>query len=91
MAGQDGLDGLRKKIDALDAQLLKVLASRMEVVREVGRYKKARGMDLRDEKRMQALLADLSAQAAGLDLPTELVQEIYRLIHEYAIRIESEA
>lgn len=87
----DELEDLRKQIDALDGELLKVLASRMEVVRAVGRYKKANGLNLLDEQRLQALLAGRQEQAAKLDLPKGLVAELYDLIHKYALEAEKEA
>lgn len=90
--GQDeDLDKLREKIDALDGELLEALARRMEVVTEIGRYKKARGMELRDEERLRALLARQLDRAGSLNLPEELITELYELIHKYALRIENEA
>jgi chorismate mutase len=91
MGQEEDLDKLREKIDALDGELLEVLAKRMEVVAEIGRYKKARGMELRDEERLRALLAAQLDRAASLNLPKELITELYELIHKYALRIENEA
>ena len=65
MGQEEDLDKLREKIDALDGELLEALAKRMEVVAEIGRYKKARGMELRDEERLRALLAAQLDRAAS--------------------------
>lgn len=91
MGQEEDLDKLREKIDALDGELLEALARRMEVVKEIGRYKKARGMELRDEERLRALLARQLDRAGALNLPEELITELYELIHKYALRIENEA
>lgn len=91
MGQEEDLDKLREKIDALDGELLEALARRMEVVTEIGRYKKARGMELRDEERLRALLARQLDRAGALNLPEELITELYELIHKYALRIENEA
>ena len=40
----EGLEDLRRKIDELDNQLLTLLAKRMEISEEIGRYKKEKGM-----------------------------------------------
>jgi chorismate mutase len=91
MGQEEDLDKLRERIDALDGELLEALARRMKVVAEIGRYKKARGMELRDEERLRALLAKQLDRAGSLNLPKELVTELYELIHKYALRIENEA
>lgn len=88
---EDDLDGLRKKIDSIDEELLTILAKRMEVVRAVGRYKKTHGLELRDEERLQALLNGQLERAASLDLSKEFVAELYELIHKYALETEAEA
>jgi chorismate mutase len=83
------LEDLRKKIDALDGELLKALAKRMDVVREIGRYKKSEGLALRDDERLQALLAERLKTADGLDLPRDFVKQLYELIHEAALDAEA--
>lgn len=82
------LEDLRNKIDALDEELLKLLGKRLEVVKEIGRYKKANGLELRDDERFKDLLAGRLKQAENLELPKELVGELYELIHGYALEIE---
>lgn len=85
------LDKLRKQIDGLDEALLKTLAKRMEIVATIGKYKKANGLELRDEQRFQALLAAQVSKGETLGLPPELVQELSELIHKFALERESEA
>lgn len=88
---KDELEDLRKKIDALDRELLQTLAKRLEVVKEIGRYKKSKGMDLRDDERLEALLAERLKAAGALDLPEEFVRKLYELIHEASLKKESDA
>ncbi len=87
----DELEDLRKKIDALDEELLKALAGRLKVVRKIGRYKKSKGLDLRDDERLKALLADRLKTGSELDLPEEFVQKLYDLIHEASLDAEADA
>jgi chorismate mutase len=84
------LERLRKQIDALDQELLETLARRMEVVVQIGRYKKSRGLELRDEQRLQSLIEAQLARAETLKLPSELVTELYELIHSFALKAEAE-
>jgi chorismate mutase len=83
------LDELRKQIDALDGELLKTLAKRMEIVEALGKYKKAHGMDVRDDERFETLLADRLKRGGTLGLPKELVSALYNAIHEAALEREA--
>lgn len=85
------LGELREQIDALDKELLKTLAKRMEVVDAIGKYKKANGLELRDDQRFQALLSGQLARAEDLGLPGGLVTELSELIHKFALEREAEA
>lgn len=91
MSTESELDKLRAKIDSLDDELLQALARRMEVVKGVGAYKKAEGLELRDDERLRQLLKERLERAEALGLPKDLVRDIYELIHEYALRIEAES
>ncbi len=87
----DNLDQLRKQIDALDEELLQTLSKRMEVVAAIGKYKKANGLELRDEERFQSLLSAQLSRAEALKLPEELIKELSELIHTFALEREEEA
>jgi chorismate mutase/prephenate dehydrogenase len=71
---------LREQIDALDRQVLELLARRMEIVREVALVKKSEGVPIRDFARERAVLDDRRARAAGLGLPEAPIESIYRQI-----------
>ncbi len=86
---EEDLDKLRKKIDVLDEELLKTLARRMEIVARIGRYKKGRGLELRDEERMEELQARQLAKAKSLDLSEGFIAELYDLIYKYALALEA--
>jgi chorismate mutase len=84
------LEDLRKEIDALDEQLLHLLADRMEKVRGVGAYKKAHGLPPLDEARWHTVLETRINEAKSQHLSEEFIAELYQLIHDYALKIESE-
>jgi len=86
----DKLADLRRQIDALDDELLQLLARRMNKVREVGRYKKARGLPPLDQQRWQTVLEMRLAGAGALQLSQEFITKLYQLIHEYALEIEAD-
>lgn len=65
----------RARIDALDRQLLALLARRMEVSQRIGALKKRHNRPVRDPEREARLLEDLAVSA-----PTPLTPEMTRTI-----------
>ena len=82
------LEELRKQLDALDEELLHILAKRVELSRKVGKLKKEYGFPLRDEKRMEALIAAKVAKAELLHMPKEFIKELYTLIHDHSVELQ---
>ena len=89
IAMTDELDSLRKKIDALDANLLALLAERARLVDDVGRYKKARNLEPLDAIRWRQVLDNNLRRAKSLNLCPEFIEGLYHLIHEYSLKLES--
>ncbi len=84
------LDELRSQIDALDEQLLQILAQRMDSARRIGQYKKAAGIAPLDTERWQSLLEAQLSRAKSLHLSQEFISKLYELIHEYSLEIEAD-
>ena len=85
----DDLDAHRINIDALDAQLLDILARRMAEVQAIGATKKAKGLVPLDATRWNEVLETRRKQAEALDLSTDFVARVYTLIHEHALELEA--
>jgi chorismate mutase len=64
-----GLDAARGAIDAIDAELIRLLARRAEYVVAVAQYKEQHGLAVTDTGREQRMLARITelAEAEGLD------------------------
>ena len=82
------LKNLRDKIDIIDDEIISLLAERTKIVREVGAFKKANNIKPLDEERFKEVLKSKAAKAQELDLPQELIEKIYNLIHEHSLEIE---
>lgn len=80
----------RKEIDALDEELLHILARRMEIVRRIGKFKKSHDILPLDEMRWNEVLASKLALAELLKLPRTVIEKIYVILHEEALKIEEE-
>ncbi len=81
---------IRATIDDLDAQLIELLAQRMQHVRQAGIYKQAHALAALDETRWQKATVARLAQARELGLAEGLVQALYELIHRYTLQIEKD-
>ncbi len=71
------LDQLRIKINKIDAQILFLLADRMECSVAVAKAKKGTTKKVFDPEREELLFQDLLDQAAKLNIPPELVRRIW--------------
>ena len=87
----DKLDKYRKKIDDIDASILRLVAKRMRVVERVGKFKKRYDLDSVDPDRWEKVINRLKKLSKSTDVLTdEFVEEIWEVIHKKAIRIEDE-
>lgn len=82
------LQELRQKIDSLDGELLRVLAERTGVVKEIGNVKKANSLPFFDEKRWKEMLESRLALASKLSVSPEFVKELFELIHQHSLELE---
>ena len=85
-----GLTSLRSQIDAIDDELLQLLARRMETAREIGRFKRTCGMPILQPRRYDQLLERRCAQAATLKLDEAFLHRILTALHEESVRQQME-
>ena len=78
----ENLNELRAKIDKLDDRLVELLADRMSVSREIGRYKKEHAMPVLQAQRYEELLARRAAQAVELGMDREFMRTVLQSIQE---------
>jgi chorismate mutase/prephenate dehydrogenase len=74
------LTALRAQIDAIDTQVLELLADRMKVVAQIAGVKRKEGVQIRDFPRERQLLDDRRRRAVALGISPEPVESIYRQI-----------
>src|SRR5688572_11364419 len=71
---------VRGMIDALDRELLQIMAQRMVLVAEVAAYKRAHGIRIRDAERERTLIEDRRSRADALGLPAGEIESIFRVL-----------
>jgi chorismate mutase/prephenate dehydrogenase len=85
---------LRAMIDALDRDLLQIMARRMALVAEVAAFKREHSIRIRDAQREREVLQDRRDRALELGLPVGEIESIFRVLlrssrdHQAALRAE---
>lgn len=80
----------RKQIDAIDEDILVLLAKRINIVRKIGNFKKKHEIKPFDQKRWQKVLESKLSKAHTLNLSSSFIKKLYILIHEYSLEVENE-
>ena len=84
------MESLREQIDELDHTLTQTLAERMRVCERIGQYKKEHGMPILQTDRWEQVLARVIEEGRALNLPQELVERIFKAIHQASIDRQTE-
>ena len=75
----------RAQLDAVDRQLLELVAERQRIVAHIGRSKHRQGRHLRDFQRERQVLEQAAARGAELGLPATLCQHLMSLLIEHSL------
>ena len=78
---------LRDQIDAIDRNILELLAQRLRLVMRVGDYKRANGLAIYDAERERDLLARV-ANAAPSPLEAAMAQRIFQCVIQESRELE---
>lgn len=74
------LEDLRQDIDAIDTQLVELLAKRQQITSKVGAYKKQIGKAIYDPVREAALISERRSLAESLNVSPDLIEDLLRRI-----------
>ncbi|GAA4847235.1 chorismate mutase [Algivirga pacifica] len=83
------LDDLRGKIDRIDNEILDALASRMGVVNQIGEYKRDHNLTVFQADRWINVFQSRPGAASDLGLSKEFVEQMFKLIHDESIRLQT--
>lgn len=84
----ESLKPLRNRIDALDDQIIDLLAERMDIVRQVGGIKAREGLDLIQSDRVVEVRERCAERGAKKGLNPGMVRNMYTLIIDEAHQME---
>ncbi len=82
---RENIDELRARIDVLDNELLELLANRMRVSDEIGRYKKQNNITILQPVRWDTILEKVFAKGAEKGLDSEFLEKVFKAVHQASI------
>ncbi|MEZ4387186.1 MAG: chorismate mutase [Candidatus Krumholzibacteriia bacterium] len=86
----DGLLALRREIDDLDDVALAAIAKRMQVVREIGRFKREHNVTILQVDRLREMIRRNVRNGEALGLDPDFVKQMLSLVHSEAVRQQNE-
>ncbi|MFZ4400240.1 MAG: chorismate mutase [Bacteroidales bacterium] len=85
---ESNLDRLRSLIDSADDELIDILAKRMDLVSQIGEYKKENDITILQIKRWNEIICMRMRKAKDLGLDIIFVKKLLEILHEESIQIQ---
>lgn len=79
------LNGMREKIDHIDTELLKLLGQRMEVVADIGEFKKVNDISILQPSRWDEILRKAVDKGSKNGLSEEFISVYLKAVHQESI------
>ena len=86
----DKLQQLRTMIDEIDDELINVLKKRIQVIEQIGAYKKEHNITIFQLERWQDILRTRAQWAEKAGISRMHVEKICQLLHEESIRVQND-
>lgn len=84
------LEDLRQKIDFLDEELLQLLAQRMQLVENIGKYKKRHRITILQSERWRHILEKSISSGTVKNLSEEFISSLFKAIHQESINKQTQ-
>jgi chorismate mutase len=82
------LNSLRKEINIIDNELVKILSKRMAVSKKIGSVKKDRNVSVLQPNRWNEILKESIFKGEQEGLSNQFMEKIYKAIHQESIKIQ---
>jgi len=80
---------LRKDLDILDEELLKIISKRFKFIEQAAIIKND-ASDIRDNERIEEIILRLKGLAKNYDINSDIVEKLWRFIIDLSIEYEKE-
>lgn len=84
------LELLREQIDSVDSQMIELLAKRMQIVREIGKYKSENNITILQLRRWEQIIKRVTDLGKKLGLSEAFVKKLLENIHNESIQLQTE-
>ena len=84
------LEELRAEIDKIDAELIHILSKRMEIVDEIGNYKRDHNITILQLRRWSDLVQNRLERGIQSELSKEFLKRLLDIVHNESIRRQTE-
>lgn len=84
------LQGYREKIDQLDDEIMNLFSQRMNISKDIGRYKKANGIAILQSKRWEDILTHMAEKGEKVGLSAEFVERYLKAVHQESINHQNQ-
>ena len=82
------IDELRKSIDKVDEEIVRLLAERKSIAKEIGKEKKIMRIPVVDVKREKEILENLRKKAKENGLEPDFIERLFRNILENSRKVQ---
>ena len=80
----------RREIDEIDERILSLLSQRLEIARDIGRYKIEHNIPVVQHSRFERIIQNRTLQARELGLNEDFIKSILETIHEESVKEQVE-
>jgi len=87
---ENKLEELRSEIDKLDEELIDILGRRMNIVEDIGKYKKENNITILQLKRWSQIIRDRVDTGVRIGLSREFLLKLLETLHEESIQRQTE-
>lgn len=84
------IEELREKIDNVDNTILQAITDRMNIIEEIGEYKKKNHIVILQSERWDLILTRVKSEAIRNNLDPELIEKIFKTLHQASIDRQNE-
>lgn len=85
----ENLENLRRQIDEVDDELIRILAERMALTRKIGQFKKSNNISIYQPKRWNEILTRSLNLGLSRSIPSDFISSFLKAIHEASIKEQS--
>ncbi|MEC9459164.1 MAG: chorismate mutase [Pseudomonadota bacterium] len=83
------MEELRKDLDILDEELLKIISKRFKFIEQAAIIKND-ASEIRDNERIEEIILRLKGLAKNYDISSDIVEKLWRFIIDLSIEYEKE-